>query len=100
MKEQEKVKRFTREHNLDGETEFRILDLLAEAGEIAADAAKTAKYGQQKEEMSVKEDEIGDTLFSLLMLANDLDIDAGEALNKSIKKYEGRIKDKGDPGSK
>ncbi len=99
MEEQQIVAQFAKKHDLNGETEFRILDLLAEAGEIAADAAKTSEYGEAKQNLKVKQDEIGDTLFSLLLLSSDLGIDAGEALRESIEKYENRIENKGSPGS-
>lgn len=99
MKEQRKVEEFAEKHELGAEAEFRIMDLVAEIGEIAADAAKSTDYGQNKQQLNVKEDELGDALFSLLMLASELDIDAGEALSKSLQKYEDRIEVKGNPGS-
>lgn len=99
MREQEKVEEFIEENELEGTTAFRILDLVAEIGEIASDAAKSTDYGLSKEELEVKEDEIGDALFSLLAVASDLGVDAGEALEKSLKKYSERIEDSGTPGS-
>lgn len=100
MKEhQEKVAKFIEENNLDASPGFRILDLLAEVGEIASDAAKSSNYGLEPEDLEVKEDEIGDAMFSLLAVAGDLDINAEEALEKSLEKYRSRIEEKGDPGS-
>jgi len=43
--------------------------------------------------------EIGDVLFSVLAVAESLDIDADEALDVALEKYERRINQKGDPGS-
>lgn len=97
--EQEKVREFIEEHNLEGTTAFRILDLMAEIGEIASDAAKSADYGLNEEELEVKKDEIGDAFFSLLAVSSNLGIDAEEALNKSLEKYESRISGSGSPGS-
>ena len=99
MKEQEKVEEFIAENDLEGTTAFRILDLAAEIEEIASDAAKSADYGMAEEELEVKEDEIGDAIFSLLAVASDLGIDAGNALEKSLEKYSKRIEDSGNPGS-
>jgi NTP pyrophosphatase (non-canonical NTP hydrolase) len=97
--EQERVEEFIEEKELEGTTAFRILDLMAEAGEIAADAAKSAEYGMKEEELEVKRDEIGDALFSLLAVASDLGIDAEKALDEALEKYESRISDSGSPGS-
>ena len=100
MEEQQKVAEFIEMHDLDGTTEFRILDLVSEVGEIAKDATKSTGYGVEPENLSVKKDEIGDVLFSLLAVAESLEIDAGDALETALKKYERRIESKGDPSSK
>lgn len=96
---QEKVNEFIEENNLEGTTAFRILDLVSEVGEIASDATKTTGYGISEDELSVKEDEIGDALFSLLAVASDLGVDAESALEKSLEKYGERIESSGSPGS-
>ncbi|MFB6199523.1 MAG: MazG nucleotide pyrophosphohydrolase domain-containing protein [Candidatus Nanohaloarchaea archaeon] len=98
--QQERVKEYMEENNLRGTTAFRIMDFMAEAGEIVQDAVKSADYGVNEEDLEVKEDEIGDALFSLLAVCNDLEIDAEEAFQKAIQKYEKRIEETGDPGSK
>lgn len=99
MEEQNKVAEFIEKYEMDGTTEFRILDLVSEVGEVAKDATKSAGYGTDPDNLSVKKDEIGDVLFSLLAVAESLDIDAEEALNLALEKYERRINEKGDPGS-
>lgn len=100
MKEQEKVAEFMEKHDLDGTPEFRILDLVSEIGEVAKDATESAEYGLEPGELYVKEDEVGDVLFALLSLSDSLGIDAGDALEKALSKYESRIDGKGDPSSK
>lgn len=101
MKEyQERVEKFINENEMGGTAPFQVIDLLAEVGEIAADAAKSAEYGESEEEMSVKEDEFGDVLFSLLALANSMDVDMEEAFETALEKYRNRIEEKGDAGSK
>lgn len=99
MKEQDKVAEFIEKYEMDGTPEFRVLDLVSEVGEVAKDATKSAGYGAEPENLSVKKDEIGDVLFSLLAVAESLDIDAGEALDVALEKYEKRINEKGDPSS-
>ena len=96
---QEEVEEFVEEHDMEATHVFRIIDLLAEIGEIASGAAKSSDYGLNESEMNVKEDEIGDALFSLLSVAIELDIDAEKALEKSLEKYRDRIEERGDAGS-
>ncbi|MFB6115712.1 MAG: MazG nucleotide pyrophosphohydrolase domain-containing protein [Candidatus Nanohalobium sp.] len=98
-KEQERVAEFMEDNDLGGTTAFRLLDLVSEVGEVAKDATKTSEYGESPEDLDVKKDEIGDVLFSLLAVSNDLGIDAEEAFNDAIEKYEERMNEKGDPGS-
>ena len=88
------------ENEMEGTVEFRIMDLVSEVGEVVKDATKSADYGVNREDLDVKKDEIGDVLFSLLAVCNELDIDADSALQTSLDKYEDRIDEKGDPGSR
>lgn len=99
MDQQEQVARFVDSHGLDCPPAYRLLDLAAEVGELAADANAASGYGADPDALSVERDELGDALFALLALADDLDIDAGEALDESLAKYERRIDESGDAGS-
>ncbi|KAB7512861.1 nucleotide pyrophosphohydrolase [Halosegnis rubeus] len=99
MDEQARVARFVDEHDLSCPPAYRLLDLSAEVGELAADATESSEYGTTPDALSVKEDELGDTLFALLALCEELDVDAGEALDTAIGKYEGRLTERGDAGS-
>ncbi len=78
---------------------YRLLDLTAEVGEVAADAAKSSGYGADPEALSVSRDELGDVLFATLALAEELDVDAEAALAESIAKYETRLDADGTAGS-
>ncbi len=98
--QQQEVQRFMEKHELGGKTAFRLLDLVSEIGEVAADATKSSGYGENPDDLEVKKDEIGDVLFSLLAVSNDLDIDAEEAFEDAMEKYERRMDEKGDPGSR
>lgn len=97
---QDEIAKFMEKHDMQGTVEFRIMDLVSEVGEVVKDATKSADYGVNKDDLNVKEDEIGDVLFSLLAVCNDLDIDADSALQTALDKYKSRIEEKGDLGSK
>ncbi|MFB6250351.1 MAG: MazG nucleotide pyrophosphohydrolase domain-containing protein [Halobellus sp.] len=96
---QRRVAAFLDEKDLHAPPAYRLLDLTAEVGELAADATTSSKYGSDPDALSVQRDELGDALFALLALAEELDIDAGAALDESLRKYETRIEDEGLPGS-
>lgn len=99
-KHQEEVERFIEQNQLEAAPGFRILDLVSEIGEIVKEATKTSDYGLSPEQISVEEDEIGDALFSLLAVSSELGINAEKALGSALDKYESRIDEKGDPGSR
>lgn len=98
-KQQERVKKFLEQNNLETKPENRLLDLLSELGEVAKDMNESTDYGEKPEELSVKEDEIGDTLFALLALSENLNIDAEQALDKALKKYRNRMETSETPSS-
>ncbi len=99
MDAQDRVARFVAANDLEADPAYRLLDLTAEVGELAADATASSGYGARPADLAVAEDELGDALFALLALAESLDVDAGAALETSLAKYEARIDDRGDPGS-
>jgi len=99
MDEQRRVARFVDDHDLACPPSHRLLDLTAEVGELAADANDATGYGAAPEAFSVERDELGDTLFALLALCNELDVDASAALDESLAKYERRLAESDDPGS-
>lgn len=99
MDEQDRVARFLDEHDMHADPAYRVLDLAAEVGEVAADAAKSAEYGAAPADLAVSEDELGDALFALLATAEAVDIDAGAALDAALDKYERRLTETGAAGS-
>lgn len=96
---QQKVADFLDDNEMRAAPAYRLLDLAAEVGEVAADAAKSSEYGESPESLSVPADELGDALFALLALAEELDVDADAALETSLAKYEDRIENGSDAGS-
>jgi NTP pyrophosphatase (non-canonical NTP hydrolase) len=99
MDAQETVADFLAEHDLHTDPAYRLLDLTAEVGELAADATASTDYGACPGETDLSRDELGDALFALLALAEETDTDAGSALAESLAKYERRIDAEGSPGS-
>lgn len=99
MEAQRRVSAFVAENDLDCPPAYRLLDLAAEVGELAADANATSDYGEAPDSLAVDADEIGDALFALLALAESVDVDAGSALEASLAKYEERLDETGSAGS-
>lgn len=99
MDEQRQVADFVERHDLETPPEYRLLDLASEVGELAKDANESTEYGEAPEDLAIESDEIGDALFALLALADALEIDASEALEEALAKYEDRLTDSDSPGS-
>lgn len=99
MDEQRAVSAFVAEHDLDAPPEYRLLDLVSEVGEVTKNATESTDYGADPGRIDVDDDEVGDVLFALLAVADSLDVDAGEALERSLAKYEARIAADGSPAS-
>ncbi|WP_089879486.1 MazG nucleotide pyrophosphohydrolase domain-containing protein [Halogeometricum limi] len=96
---QRRVADFLDANDLHAPPAYRLLDLASEVGELAADATNSTAYGSTPENLDVNRDELGDTLFCLYALAEELGVDAEAAVDESLAKYESRIDDSGDPGS-
>jgi len=100
LKHQKKVNKFIEENKIKTKVEFRVLDLLSEAGELSKEFLKATDYG--KEEFIPTKDwkiELGDLYFCLLSLANSSQVDLDEVLKKVFEKYENRIEKTGKPSS-
>ncbi len=97
---QDKVKEFCERYDLHCPLEIRVLDLVSEIGEFAKEIIKATDYGKKEFEFREGiEEELGDVLFSLIVVANQLNIDLENALDLVLKKYEKRIKEKGNASS-
>lgn len=96
---QEKIREFSRENNLDSAPEYKIIDTMSELGEVAKEMLKMTDYG--KNQMKFREDiklELGDLLYSVITIANSLDVDLEEAMHNAMIKYEKRL-ERGGIGS-
>jgi NTP pyrophosphatase (non-canonical NTP hydrolase) len=99
MEEQRRVAAFVADHDLETPPAYRLLDLVSELGEVAKNATESTEYGADPDELALDTDELGDVLFALLALAESADVDAGDALDEALAKYERRMAEAGTPGS-
>ncbi|MFC7077517.1 MazG-like family protein [Haloarcula halophila] len=99
MDEQDRVAAFVDDHDLSAPPAYRLLDLASELGEVAKELNESTAYGSDPGRATAAEDELGDTLFALLALCSELDVDAGEALETALAKYESRLDDAETPAS-
>ena len=97
---QEKVNELIKKYNLESSVEIRFIDLISELGELGKEILKGNDYGK-KEFCNTEniESEIGDTFFSLICVANGLNIDLQSALDNVFNKYENRFSNNGNIGS-
>ncbi len=97
---QEKVTVFARENNVLRDPTTHILDLVSEVGEVVKAVLRATDYGLHAPEFGTGiQAEIGDSLYSLLVLASVCQVDADEALQQVLEEYQQRIEDHGNPGS-
>jgi NTP pyrophosphatase (non-canonical NTP hydrolase) len=97
---QRDVERFMLRHDLHYDAAAHVLDLVSEVGELAKLVLRAGDYGHRPLDDDVDfSNELGDVFYSLLTVATVLDVDAGEALQRALRKYEERIQERGGPGS-
>jgi len=98
---QELVSQMTKKYNLEISPELRYIDLTSELGELGKEILLSTEYGRNEFSATDNlESEIGDTFYSLICIANSLDINLSIALIKVLQKYEKRFFEKGSIGSK
>ncbi len=97
---QRAVADFVAAHGLETSTEARLLDLVSEIGELAKEALKATGYGRGAfAPTEAWAGELGDTLFSLICLANGTGVDLEATLRAALEKYERRLALRGEVGS-
>ena len=97
---QRRVAAFAADADLDASIPFRALDLAAETGELAKEVLKATAYGREPFVPTAGwEDELADTLFALICLANDTGVDLDRALDAALEKYAARLAACGEAGS-
>lgn len=96
---QSKIQQFTKDHGLESPVEHRLLDTMSELGEVAKEILKMTDYGRKPLEKNEDlKSELGDVLYSLITVANSVEVDLEEALEEVLAKYEKRL-EKGSAGS-
>ncbi len=97
---QTRVRDFLARYGLRHTPHVHALDLSSEVGEVAKAILEATQYGRSPvtpEDALVEE--LGDTFFSLIALAESLDVDLLMALSAALNKYETRLANKGHSGS-
>lgn len=94
------VSEFNKKYNLQADIKTRYIDLVSEVGELGKEILQSTCYGKlgftPRNEIA---DEIGDCLYTLFTLCNELKIDSHASVIKVLDKYELRFQKKGDIGS-
>ena len=97
---QKLVKDFMDKYNLHTNEQVRYVDLVSEVGELGKEILNSTDYGKKEYEHTPDSSgELGDCLFSLLALCCEMNVDAIEALQQVLVKYEARFVQKGNIGS-
>lgn len=92
-----KVEKFIAEYNIKTDYKTRYIDLVSEVGELGKELLLSDNYNKEKFNITNNTIyEIGDCLFSLIALCNELNIDHNEALKCSLEKYKKRFEVKGE----
>lgn len=101
MRSQTRSRAFLARHGLSHAPQIHTLDLISEVGEVAKALLEGSEYGETPSQPTpALEEELGDAFFSLIALAESLDVDLETALDKVLDKYEGRLAEKGHCGSR
>ncbi len=90
---QQKVAKFNEKAGYTMDLEHRLLDLSSEVGELAKEVSKLSSYGR-KERVAITDslkEELGDSFYSLVSLANELTLDLEDCLNSVLEKYKLRL---------
>lgn len=96
LKMQDTVKHFVDHHQLTCGVQNRYVDLVSEIGELGKELLKATNYGKESiAAWSSAFDEMGDCLFSIFALCNEMGLDAKLTLDHAIQKYSRRFAEKG-----
>jgi NTP pyrophosphatase (non-canonical NTP hydrolase) len=101
MSFQKSCRAFLARHGLGHAPQIHTLDLVSEIGEVAKALLENCEYGKSPPGPSLElEEELGDAFFSMIALAESLDVDLETALDKALNKYETRMAERGSAGSR
>ena len=98
---QRRCRAFLTQYGLSHAPQIHTLDLVSEVGEVAKALLEGSDYGASPSQPTAElEAELGDAFFSLIALAESLDLDLEAALEKSLTKYETRLAERDSAGSR
>ncbi len=98
---QKKVEKLINKYKLNCNYETRYIDLVSEVGELGKELIKGSNYNSKEYNKTPNTKiELGDCLFSLFALCSELDINAEEALDDAINKYNNRFNETNSISSK
>ena len=98
---QRRCRAFLTRHGLVYAPQIHTLDLVSEVGEVAKALLESNDYGGSAVQRTAElEEELGDAFFSLIALAESLDLELEAALEKTLAKYETRLAERGSAGSR
>jgi NTP pyrophosphatase (non-canonical NTP hydrolase) len=87
-------------HSLGHTPQNHALDLMSEVGEVAKSLLQASDYGRSPLQLSpAMSEELGDVFYSLVALAESLNINLEAALDDALAKYEARLALQGHAGS-
>ena len=95
-----KVSQFNAEYGIKHHPIIRVLDLVSELGELSKEFLKSTEY--EFGEIETTHDielEVGDIFYSLISLANEMDLNLENCLNLALEKYTRRFELNGDLSS-
>ena len=97
---QKLISDFNKKYSVHADIKTRYIDLVSEVGELGKELLQSTCYGKS-DFIQINEiaDEIGDCLYSLFTLCNELNIDSRESVIRVLAKYELRYQQKGEIGS-
>lgn len=100
MKIHEKVSDFNAEYGVKHNPIMQVLDIVSELGELSKEFLKETEYefGEIEKTKDI-EMEMGDIFYSLISLANELDLNLENCLNLALEKYSRRFELNGDLSS-
>ncbi|QWB95167.1 nucleotide pyrophosphohydrolase [Mycoplasmatota bacterium] len=86
------IKTFVETRQIDTSVSNRMLDVLSEAGELSKEVLKSTDYGKKSFELTQAfVEEFGDVFFSLICLANRVDINIEDMIDQALIKYHKRF---------
>jgi len=98
--QQRRVAEFVARNGLETDVAHRLLDAVSELGEVAKEVLKGTRYGATRfAATKAWQEELGDVVFSLMCVANTTGVDLSDAVDRVLRKYKRRLKERGTASS-